>query len=138
MIKETEDQKSQQGMLDLVYQQRNDRDEFLQTGKYKQMEAEEVSFSENDVNKAVESRESDDSDDYSSGEDDVKIDKDIYKCDSDHGNTCICEKDAGNPRNANQRMYRKRKEERKREELRERRKTLPSENFHIPTSSGWE
>ena len=138
MIKETEDQKSQQGMLDLVYQQRNDRDEFLQTGKYKQMEAEEVSFSENDVNKAVESRESDDSDDYSSGEDEVKFDKDIYKCDSDHGNTCICKKDAGNPRNANQRMYRKRKEERKREELRERRKTLPSENFHIPTSSGWE
>ena len=143
MIKEIEEQQKKQGTLDLVYQQRNDRDEFLQNGKYKQMEAEEVSISESDMKREVQSRNSDDDDDDDDDDsdvaaDNVKIDKDIYRCDSDHGNTCIYEKDMEDYRNADRRLHRKRREERRREEIRERRRTLPSENFHIPTSSGWE
>lgn len=125
-----------------MYQQRNDRDEFLQNGKYRQMEAEEVSVSESDMKRQVQSRESDndsdDSDDSDVAANNVKIDRDIYRYDSDHGNTCIYEKDRDDRRNVDMRLHRKRREERRRDEIRERRRTLPSENFHIPTSSGWE
>lgn len=142
MIKEIEEQQTKQGTLDLVYQQRNDRDEFLQNGKYRQMEAEEVSISESDMKRPVQSRESDDDSDDSDDSDvaanNVKIDRDIYSYDSDHGNTCIYEKDTDDRRNVDMRLHRKRREERRRDEIRERRRTLPSENFHIPTSSGWE
>ena len=106
------------------------------------MEAEEVSVSESDVKRQVQSRESDDDSDDSDDSDvaanNVKIDRDIYSYDSDHGNTCIYEKDTDDRRNVDMRLHRKRREERRRDEIRERRRTLPSENFHIPTSSGWE
>lgn len=138
MIKGIEEKQEPKGTLDLVYQQRNDRDEFLLNGKYKQMEAEEVSLSENDVNRAVQNRESYDYDDDDSDGGDINIDKDIYRYDSDHGNTCIYGKDKEDHHHADRYLHRKRREEKRKEELRERRRTLPSENFHIPTTSGWE
>ena len=112
----------QETLLDFLYRQRNNPSLFKRRGKYGQTGADEVTFTQQDVNAMWQQGIMEEEEEYANQVDEEfvpSINHEVYQYDSDDGESSfhpdIYNKDTVN-----------------------RRKTLPSEKKLIPTMNSWE
>ena len=127
-------------MLDYLYRKRNDRDSFVRYGEFTQSGDSEVCLTESDANTSLLPSQSVE---YSDDDDEVPVaaNREIYEYDSDEGKTSFFvpprRRDVKSPRK--ERLQRVPSEQRSREEeVRERRRTMPSQNMLVPTENMWK
>ena len=127
-------------MLDYLYRKRNDRDSFVRYGEFTQSGDSEVCLTESDANTSLLPSQSVE---YSDDDDEMPVtaNREIYEYDSDEGKTSFFipprRRDVKSPRK--ERLQRVPSEQRSREEeVRERRRTMPSQNMLVPTENMWK
>ena len=125
-------------MLDYLYRKRNDRDSFMRYGEFTQGGDSEVCLTESDANTSILPSQSVE---YSDDDDEVPVNtnREIYEYDSDEGKTSFFPQRRRNVKSPRkERSQRMPSEQRSREEVRERRRTMPSQNMLVPTENMWK